>query len=71
MPWSSWAVAGALPSATVAGGVQLHPRVPNGLGSALTRAAVPAAAQTTIAVPHKAFLITVTILRVADRTPRC
>lgn len=41
----------------MAGGLQAHPRVPNGLGSALTGVAIPAAAQYAIAVPDNAFLI--------------
>jgi hypothetical protein len=49
---------GALPSVTATGGLQLHPRVPNGLGSAPAGAAIPAAALSAIAAANNTFLIT-------------
>jgi len=51
-------MAGALPSGAIAGGWQLHPRVPNGLGSALAGAAIPAAALNAIAAANNICLIT-------------
>ena len=42
----------------MAGGLQLHPRVPNGLGSALAGVVIPAAALNAIAAANNAFLIT-------------
>jgi hypothetical protein len=42
----------------VAGGLQLHPSVPNGLGSALAGAAIPAAALKAIAAENNILLIT-------------
>ena len=58
IPWSIGFIAGALPSGTVTGGLQLHPRVPNGLGSALAGVAIPAAALNAIAAANNTFLIT-------------
>lgn len=47
-----------MPSGTTTGGWQLHPRVPNGLGSAPAGVANPAAALNAIAAPSSTFLIT-------------
>jgi len=51
-------MAGVWPPGAVAGCWQLHPRVPNGLGSALAGAAIPAAALNAIAAANNIFLIT-------------
>jgi hypothetical protein len=85
MPCSVRSIAGALPSVAVTGGLQLHPRVPKALGSALAGVAMPAAALNAIAAPINIFLITnespsesliqctraVRIRHAAGRTPRC
>jgi hypothetical protein len=46
-----------LPSGIEAGGLQLQPRVPNGLGSALAGVVMPAAIPSAIAVPIKALVM--------------
>jgi hypothetical protein len=58
IPWSTWSVTGALPSGYVTGGLQVQPRVPNELGSALAGAATPNAVTSAIAVPSKTLVIT-------------
>jgi hypothetical protein len=45
-------------SGAATGGVQLQPRVPNALGSALAGVATPAAAASAIAAPNNIFVIT-------------